>query len=118
MSADNCICILKTTDKFKVERKYLKAGRVVNETYVNTFGEGIVAYRVEEIQAHDNFFWLEENEIHNLGAWMQSTFKVNQNLFYSEKEARIFADMRLANADYVEYGIVEIDASKYNFPGC
>lgn len=107
MSADNCIAILKTTDKFKVQ----------GNVYHNTFGEGIAAYRVAHIQAADSFNWLEENELHNLGAWMQEVFKFSF-LVYNYEDALDFAHKLLDNIEYVEYGIVEIDASKYNFPGC
>lgn len=108
MSADNAIAILKTTDKFKVENPY---------TLVNTFGEGITAYRVAEIQAIDNFEYFKENELHNLGAWILTCFS-RENVVYSHLEARKKAE-KLCNAvGYVEYGIVELDASEYNFPGC
>lgn len=108
MSADNCICILKTTDNFKQESAY---------TLSNTFGKGITAYRVAHVQAVDNFDYYVENEIHNLGAWMQTTFNVCIPL-YNRDEAYVLAHKLLDSLHYVEYGIVEIDASKYNFPGC
>lgn len=107
MSADNCIVILKTTDKFKKENKY---------TSTNTFGKGIIAYRVAHIQAMDNFDWYAENEIHNLGYWMQCEFGDSAPL-YDPDEAYKIAHKLLNSIPYVEYGIVELDASKYNFPG-
>lgn len=107
MSADNCVAILKTTDKFKVE----------GNIHYNTFGEGITAYRVAHIQAMDNFDWYVANEIHNLGAWMQSEFGKSE-IFYTKQEAYKKAGNMLDSIDYVEYGIVDINASEYNFPGC
>ena len=108
MSADNCICILKTTDNFKKENAY---------TLSNTFGKGITAYRVVECQAVDNFQYYVENEPHNIGHWMYSTFgKVTPS--YDYNTAMEIANTLLSQNYYVEYGIVEIDASKYNFPGC
>lgn len=108
MSADNCVAIFKTTDKFIKENQY---------TLTNTFGKGVTAYRVQHIQAHDNFYWYLENEIHNLGAWMQSAFGKVQPV-YDPDEAFNIAHKLLDSISYVEYGIVELDASKYNFPGC
>lgn len=108
MSADNCIAILKTTDNFIQENE---------NTFTNTFGKGIIAYRVAHIQAADNFNYYVENEIHNLGYWMQSEFK-NIAPLYDYDEAFKIANKLLDGISYVEYGIVEIDASKYNFPGC
>ena len=108
MSADNCIAILKTTDKFIKENEY---------TLVNTFGKGVTAYRVAHIQAVDNFDWYIENEIHNLGTWMLCGFG-NVQPVYHQDEAFEIAHKLLDSIHYVEYGIVELDASKYNFPGC
>lgn len=108
MSADNCIAILKTTDNFIKENEY---------TLVNTFGKGIIAYRVAHIQAVDNFQYYLENEIHNLGAYLQSEFG-NSEVFYSKEKAYHKAGEILDSIYYVEYGIIDLDASKYNFPGC
>ena len=77
MSADNCIAILKTTDKFEViDVNYKK----------NMFGKGITAYRVAHIQGHRTYEWYKENEIHNLGCWFNDLFK-NSKVFYSEEKA-------------------------------
>lgn len=107
MSADNAIVILKTTDKF----------RVYGNTLYNMFGEELPAYRVAHIQAVDNFDYYVENEIHNLGYWMYYTFGKETPVYVYDTALKI-AHKLLDSADYVEYGIVEIDASKYNFPGC
>lgn len=108
MSADNAIVILKTTDKFKVENKY---------TLTNTFGEGITAYRVVECQAVDNFQYFVENEPHNIGYWMYCTFG-DISPSYDYNTAMEIAKILLDRSYYVEYGIVEIDATEYNYPGC
>lgn len=108
MSADNCIAILKTTDKFIKENEY---------TLTNTFGKGVNAYRVAHIQAVDNFQYYIENEIHNLGAYLRSEFGKAQPV-YDPDEAFKIAHKLLDSVHYVEYGIIELDASKYNFPGC
>ena len=112
MSADNCIAILKTTDKFQVmDVNYKK----------NMFGEGIIAYRVAHIQAHDNFDWYKENEVHNLGCWFALVFK-HSTVFYDRveafNEAKTLQENVLVDYGILEYGIVELDASEYNFPGC
>ena len=107
MSADNCIAILQTTDKFEViDINYKK----------NMFREGITAYRVAHIQDHDNYAWYKENEIHNLGCWFNDLFK-NSKVFYSSQEASEKAIELLKEIEYTEYGIINIDASDYNFPG-
>lgn len=108
MSADNCIAILKTTDNFKVENEY---------ALTNTFGKGIIAYRVAHIQAVDDFEYCVENELHNLGYWMYANFHWKE-VVYSYEEAVSLADKYYKIVGYTEYGIVNIDASKYNFPGC
>lgn len=108
MSSDNCIAILKTTDKFKVENEY---------TLTNTFGKGITAYRVAHICAMDNFEYYIENELHNLGYWMYANFPWKE-VVYSYEDAISLADKYCKIVGYTEYGIVNIDASKYNFPGC
>ena len=107
MSSDNCIAILVTTDKFK---------KVSEHCIENTFGKGITAYRVAHAQAIDSFDYLKYNELHNLGAWLQSTFPDNV-VVYSKEEAHNLAVKYLDIVGYTEYGILEIDASEYNFPG-
>ena len=107
MSSDNCIAILKTTDKFEIVGPgHLK----------NTFGEGIIAYRVAHIQGHDNYDWYKDKEIHNLGFWFNMLFKKSE-VFYSESKAFEKAIELSKDVDYTEYGVLELDALEYNFPG-
>jgi|GEM_PF-5369941 len=107
MSADNGVYILKTTDKFK---------RINENSLENLFGKDITAYRVAHAQAVDNFDWYKENEIHNLGKWMYDVFGKSP-VFYDEKEAREYAFKKHDEYDYTEYGVCDIDAGEYNFPG-
>jgi len=107
MSADNCVAILQTTDKFKQINPYLKN---------NMYGKQLFAWRVAHIQAIDSFEWYEQNEPHNLGVWLNSVFG-RAHIFYSETEAIKFATDLLASIEYTEYGLCRIDATKYNFPG-
>ena len=118
MSADDCICILKTTDNFKhvfLDKEFNGESIPVLE---NTFGKGIIAYRVAHIQASDNFEWLIKNELHNLGDWMRSLFG-NSPIFYDESDATKYA-LKIENglAYPPEYDITILDGLKYNFPGC
>ena len=108
MSSDNGVYILKTLDGFKCENEF---------TQINCLPEGIVAYRVAHVQAADNFYYLEEGELHNLGHWMDTSFK-NSPIFYDEQEAMNYAVALHKKIGWTEYGISGIDASKYNFPGC
>ncbi len=108
MSADNCIAILKTTDKFKIKTKYLKK---------NMFGTGVTAYRVAHIQGHRDYGWYIENQIHNLGCWLSDLFGESE-VHYKEKQAHQEAQIISEVVGYTEYGILKIDASDYNFPGC
>lgn len=108
MSADNCIAILETTDKFKVVNKSMKK---------NMFKKGIRAWRVAHIQAVDNYDWYVKNEIHNLGCWLNDLFGGSE-VFYDRDKAVTTAYQLDADTIYTEYGVVNIDASDYNFPGC
>lgn len=105
MSADNCVAILKTTDKFKQS----KPGHLENVGY-------ITAYRIAHLQAIDNFDYYKHNQIHNLGWWMDECFGKSE-VIYDEDKAILTAHKMAKNIDYLEYGIVTLDASKYNFPG-
>lgn len=107
MSADNGVYILKTLDWFKEESA---------NTQVNCLPDGIIAYRVAHVQAADHFYYIEETELHNLGVWMKSGFKMSP-VFYDEQEAMDYAINLHKNIGWTEYGINGIDASKYNFPG-
>ena len=80
-------------------------------------GEGIVAFRVAEIQDNDDFGYLKENAIHELGIWMESEFG-DSEVFYDLDEAWSHAWKVYEEAGYIEHGVYEINAKKYNFPGC
>lgn len=106
MSADNAVAILITRDKFR------KSGE---HSWTNTWDEGAIAYRVAHIQSADNFQWLINHEIHNLGAWMQDCFSLDE-VFYDEREAFARARELIAEIGFVEYGIITLDGTAYNFP--
>lgn len=108
MSSDNCIAVLITTDKFQ---------KIDEHTYKNMFDKPIETYRVAHIQAVDNFEWYEKNEIHNLGNWMADNFR-NCEPIYDASDAQKYARDLQRKIGYTEYGIVPVDAFKYNFPGC
>jgi hypothetical protein len=107
MSADNAIVILWTKDTFK---------KINDSYYQNMFDNKIDAYRVAHAQAIDNFDWYIENEPHNIGFWLNSVFS-DSPVFYDKNAALDFAAIMLKQYEYVEYGIVDLDASNYNFPG-
>jgi hypothetical protein len=107
MSSDNTIVILKTTDL----SKKTGPGHWHNMLSIG----GIVSYRVSHIQAADDYDYIEKNEIHNLGAWMDAYFDRDE-VFYEESEVLIEARKIEKEVGYVEYGICIIDATKYNFP--
>jgi len=107
MSSDNGVYILKTLDWFKEEDVGVQ---------VNCLPDGIIAYRVAHVQAADEFYYIEESQIHNLGNWMEHNFKLSPVL-YNEQEAMDYAVQLHKNIGWTEYGISGIDASNYNFPG-
>jgi hypothetical protein len=107
MSADNGVYILETKDKFK---------RIGENSWKNMFGKDIVAYRVAHAVSIDNFEWYKENELHNLGLWMNEMFGESP-IFYNKEEARKYAFKKHDDLGYTEYGVCDIDASEYNFPG-
>ena len=108
MSSDNCIAILITTDYFKID----------NNIYFRcTDDKDIIAYRVAHIQGHRDFDFYREKEIHNLGWWMACNFNKGRVL-YSKYEAVVAAQNLNNKIGYTEYGVVELNASSFNFPGC
>lgn len=108
MSADNCIAILATTDKFQK----IKEGH-----FQNTFGKGVPAFRVAHVLAHDSFEYYKDRELHNLGYWLYEAFGKSE-VFYKEEDALIAARRLQKEVGYTEYGIISIDANEFNFPGC
>jgi hypothetical protein len=107
MSNDNGVYLLKTTDWFKKQAE---------EKQVDCLPDGIIAYRVAHVEGGDNFYYIEQAEVHNLGIWMLNWFDKSP-VFYSEKEAMDYAIRTHKNIGVTERGIIGIDASKYNFPG-
>lgn len=109
MSSDNCIAILKTMDKFKQTSK---------GCFQNMFEERIPAYRVAHVQSVDSYSWYKENEPHNVGYWMYLSFGDETPVFYDEAEAFEYARKVADTVPILEYGILSVDASEYNYPGC
>jgi len=111
MSADNGVYILITRDKMK------SVGR---GRWKNMKGT-ILAYRVAHCQAADNFEFYKERELHNLGHWMGYSFS-HSRVYYEKAQAMADAKGQAAHIlkDFgiLEYGIQEIDATEFNFPGC
>ena len=105
MSADNCVAILETSDKFLVR----------GHGMINQFGKPIRAYRVAHASAIDNFSWYMENEPHNLGHYMYQVWG-RSKVYYSKEEAMKKASEILASLDICEYGILNIQATEYCFP--
>lgn len=106
MSADNGIYILVTKDSHKKTSKHY---------WKNTFGKGVVAYRVAEAGAVDNLEWYEKNQPYNIGYWLHATFGASEPV-YTLEEAREQAMMLEKHVGYTEYGINTIERLQYNFP--
>lgn len=103
MSADNTIIILGTKSKWKHkgDTSYQVPERKV--------------YRVAHVQTWDNYYWYQENEPYNVGAFLYSVFKhsvVHESLEDANNEAFELYN----NVGYVEYGIqvVETDYVFYS----
>jgi len=107
MSADNGVYILKTKDKFKH----------VGGGLTNSVANPITAYRVAYAQAIDNFEWYKKHEPHNLGFYLKEIWG-NSKVHYDYEKALRAAEGMAQSYDYLEYGISDIDAEEYNFPGC
>lgn len=106
MSADNGIYILVTKDSHKKTSKHC---------WTNTFGEGIVAYRVAEAGAVDNLEWYERNQPYNIGYRLHATFGASKPV-YTLEEAMEQAVKLEKHIGYTEYGINTIERLQYNFP--
>lgn len=107
MSADNGIYVLITRDNHKRLDKF---------TSLNTFGEGVIAYRVAYASAIDNLEWYLQNEPHNFGYCLNEIFGESE-VFYEYGAAMLKAVGMSSDVGYIEYGIVTLDYQKYNFPG-
>lgn len=109
MSADNCIAILHTREQFKIVDFH--EGKP--SAWQNLFSDRIDAWRVAHTQAIDNFDWYRDNQLYMLGHYMISVWGQSP-VFYNLDEARAYARELCDSIDYVEYGIVEIDATDYD----
>lgn len=107
MSADNCVAILATTSSFAHEG----GGR-----YRNLRENTRTHYRVAHTQAIDNFDWYEQNQPYNLGAYMQDVWP-KEPIYLTRDDAWKAARDMLDSIEYTEYGIVEIDGTKYHYMG-
>jgi len=104
MSADNGIYILHTKDS----RKDCDEGK-------ENLHKKVDAYRVAEAGAVDNFERYEQNELHSLWIWLLDIWW-DSEVFYSYAEAQAKAEEIEKQYWRTEYGICDIDATKYNFP--
>ena len=113
MSADNCVAILQTKDRFR--NVYNDQGDIIEAEAT----DGITAYRVAYtyMSALENYDWCIEHEMHNLGAHMLDDFK-KSHVYYDRSEAIDAAQAIADKYDYLEYGICFKDMSNYNFPFC
>ena len=111
MSADNCIAILLTSDRWKT---LYEGDEIIEE---NAIDSSIKAYRVvyTYMSSLEGYDWCVENEIHNLGAHMFSDFK-KSHVYYDREEAFNVAKILAEKYDYLEYGICVKDMSKFNYP--
>lgn len=75
----------------------------------------IRVYRVAHAQAIDNFWWYQDNQPYNLGAYVRDVWG-NSPVFTEPEEAYKYAwDLEL-DWEYTEYGINNIDTD-YVFYG-
>lgn len=109
MSADNCIAILHTKEKFKVT-DYCDG---IPYAWENLRDTPVDTWRVVHTQAIDNFDWYEKHQPYMIGHYMVTVWG-HSKIFYNQEDARVYARELLDNAVYVEYGIVYIDATKYD----
>ena len=105
MSADNGIYVLVTKRTRTIEN-----GIIVND------GNKHKVYRVAHAQAIGNFDWYKKYQPYNLGAYMNDVWGESPT-FKSEKEALEEASKKEKEFEYIEYGIVTIDASDMVFYG-
>lgn len=104
MSADDGIYILKTVR----HRRKVGAAWVQSEPHF--------VYRVAYASAIDNFNWLKENKLYNLGAYMLEVWGLSPVLMH-EATALLQASNLSKDHEYLEYGICHIDASEFVFYG-
>ena len=110
MSADNCIAILHTKERFKAT-KFDENGVVYGR--INMFENKIDAWRVTHTQGIDNFDWYKEKQLYMLGHYMHEVWGKSK-IFYDKKEAYDYAMQLDDSIHYTEYGIVEIEATEFD----
>ena len=101
MSADNVIIILQTWSKHKSCGK----GCIKNV-------EPYEIYHVFHTQAWDNFYWYEEHEPYNVGAYLLQEIK-NSKRFTDREKARLYANELYSKIVFVEYGIQFVETEYY-----
>jgi len=113
MSADNGIYILETRDSHRVEIYTNMFGDDVH-CEVNTFGEGVVAWRVAHAQAIDNLDWYENNQAYMVGKYLHDVWGKSK-VFYDYDEAHAEAVRKEAeDVAWTEYGICLIRRPEYS----
>lgn len=70
-------------------------------------------WRVAHVQAIDNFYFYEEEELYNLGAYMKEIWG-HSPVFTEKKEALSFAHKVKEAVGHVEYGVSFIETN-YRF---
>ena len=91
MSADNCIAVLVTKDRYKKEGRW-------------PVRKDFLAYRVAYTQALDNYDYIKENEPWNLGCYMQEVWGKSK-VYESYEEALQYAQALESLHGPTEYGI-------------
>lgn len=105
MSADNGIYILVTKDSHKKQ----------GTSWINTFGKGIIAYRVAHAQAIDNLTWYEKNQPYNVGYYLDQIWG-KSNIYYDLEAAKNEAHWQADTHVILEYGVSVIERFQYSFP--
>jgi hypothetical protein len=104
MSADNGVYVLKTIRSFKQSE---------NGSWERV--QSYPVYRIAIASAIDNFYYYKENQLHNLGAYMTSTWK-DSPLFDDYGKAIQYAHSLESVLPICEYGVCLIDTD-YTFYG-
>ena len=110
MSSDNTIIMLHTREQNKA---YLFDEDGKPYGWQNMFDSPIDTWRVAHVQGFDNFSWYEDNKPYMVGHYLVTEFEKSP-IFYDRSEAKIYAQKLHDDRAYVEYGISEIDATKYD----
>lgn len=110
MSADNCIAILHTKERFKATQ-FDEHG--VAYGWTNMFENKIDTWRVTHTQGIDSFDWYKENQLYMLGHYMHNVWDKSK-IFYDETAAKEYARKLEDEIEYTEYGIVYVDATEFD----